>query len=143
MVRNRGKSQVSAKRGYYRIPRKSPANRIYGPLEDAVRAKFAEGWPKARIAREFRLNRRTVIRICTQRVPNPRRQRPVGPNAKQLRRPVNKFLRPSFIPEAPVFVPLIRCIGCGITIRRSIMRAHWPNCPAVREGHLSLEDCPV
>jgi hypothetical protein len=52
------------KRGYYRVPRNAPANRIDGPLADAVQAKFTEGWPKARIAREFRLNRRTVTRIC-------------------------------------------------------------------------------
>jgi hypothetical protein len=52
------------KRGYYRVPMNAPANRIDGPLADVVRAKFTEGWPKARIAREFRLNRRTVIRIC-------------------------------------------------------------------------------
>jgi hypothetical protein len=38
-------------RGYYRIPTKVPANRIEGALADAVRAKFGEGWPKARIAR--------------------------------------------------------------------------------------------
>lgn len=55
---------MNGKRGYYRIPRKVPANRIDGPLADAVRAKFDDGWSKARIAREFRLNRRTVIRIC-------------------------------------------------------------------------------
>jgi hypothetical protein len=52
------------KRGYYRVQVNFPANRIDGPLADVVRAKFAEGWPKARIARELRLNRRTVIRIC-------------------------------------------------------------------------------
>jgi hypothetical protein len=52
------------KRGYYRVPTKAPANRIDGAPADVVHAKFAEGWPKARIAREFRLNRRTVIRIC-------------------------------------------------------------------------------
>ena len=51
-------------RGYYRIPRKTPANRVEGPLAELVRDKFAAGWSKARIAREFRLNRRTVARIC-------------------------------------------------------------------------------
>jgi|HubBroStandDraft_6_1064221.scaffolds.fasta_scaffold82581_2 hypothetical protein len=55
---------MSMRRGYYRIPNNNPANRIAGPLSDAVLAKFKEGWSKARIAREFRLNRRTVIRIC-------------------------------------------------------------------------------
>lgn len=33
-------------------------------IEEAVRERFAEGWSKSRLAREFRLNRRTVIRIC-------------------------------------------------------------------------------
>jgi len=106
---------MGAIRGYYTIPKKFPANLIDGPLAEAVRAKFAEGWPKARIAREFRLNRRTVIRIC-------------APLART---------------QEPGAVPFIRCIGCGITIRRSIVRAHWPHCPAVREGRLSLNDCPV
>lgn len=112
---------MSAKRGYYRIPRKNPANRIEGPLAELVRAKFIDGWPKARIARELRLNRRTVIRIC-------------GSVARQSELPAHSSL--------PVLAPLIRCIGCGIEIRRSILRAHWPYCPAVREGHLSLNDCP-
>jgi hypothetical protein len=109
-------------RGYYRIPTKSPANRIDGPLAEAVRAKFAVGWPKARIAREFRLNRRTVIRICAS------------------------ANRPSELPTPslePASSPTVRCIGCGITIRRSILRAHWPNCPTVREGQLLLKDCPI
>ena len=48
-------------RGYYRVP-----NRVDGALADLVREKFAEGWPKARIAREFRINRRMVARICSQ-----------------------------------------------------------------------------
>jgi hypothetical protein len=52
------------RRGYYRIPKNNPANRIAGPLSDTVLAKFTEGWSKARIAREFRINRRTVITIC-------------------------------------------------------------------------------
>jgi hypothetical protein len=108
------------KRGYYRVARKTPTNRIDGPLADAVRAKFAEGWPKARIAREFRLNRRTVIRICA---------------------PLAESRSP--ILSQPALSSLVRCTGCGITIRRSILRAHWPNCPAVREGLFSLEECPV
>jgi hypothetical protein len=29
-----------------------------------VRERFAQGWSKSHLAREFRLNRRTVIRIC-------------------------------------------------------------------------------
>jgi hypothetical protein len=53
-------------RGYYRVPKKSPANRVDGALADLVRDKFTDGWPKARIAREFRINRRTVARICTE-----------------------------------------------------------------------------
>jgi DNA invertase Pin-like site-specific DNA recombinase len=53
-------------RGYYRVPKKNPANRVDGALADLVRDKFAESWPKARIAREFRINRRTVARICTE-----------------------------------------------------------------------------
>jgi DNA invertase Pin-like site-specific DNA recombinase len=53
-------------RGYYRVPKKNPPNRVDGALADLVRDKFAEGWPKARIAREFRMNRRTVARICTE-----------------------------------------------------------------------------
>jgi hypothetical protein len=53
-------------RGYYRVPKKNPANRVDGPLADLVRDKFADGWPKARIAREFHLNRRTVARICSE-----------------------------------------------------------------------------
>ena len=60
------------KRGHYRVPRKAPANRIEGPLSDVVRAKFAEGWPKARIARELRLNRRTAIRIGAPPAPHPK-----------------------------------------------------------------------
>ena len=120
-------SEVTAKRGYYRIPRKSPANRIEGPLAEMVRAKFAEGWPKARIARELRLARRTVIRICA---------------------PVSEPLNSSQQPEPPKLSPQtepnlrIRCRGCGIVIPESILRAHWPNCPAVREGRFSLKDCP-
>jgi hypothetical protein len=110
------------RRGYYRIPKNNPANRIAGPLSDAVLAKFKEGWSKARIAREFRLNCRTVIRICAS------------------------LNRPSELPTPnlePASSPTVRCIGCGITIRKSILRAHWPNCPAVREGQLLLTDCPI
>ncbi len=110
------------RRGYYRIPKNNPANRIAGPLSDAVLAKFKEGWSKARIARELRLNRRTVIRICAS------------------------LNRPSELPTPnlePAPSPTVRCIGCGITIRRSILRAHWPNCPAVREGQLLLTGCTI
>jgi hypothetical protein len=53
-------------RGYYRVPKKKPANRVDGALANLVRDKFADGWPKARIAREFRINRRTVARICSE-----------------------------------------------------------------------------
>ena len=53
------------KRGYYRVSKKCPANRIDGIFIGIIQTKFAEGWPKARIAREFRLNRRTVARICS------------------------------------------------------------------------------
>jgi hypothetical protein len=48
------------RRGYYRVPKKCPANRIDGIFAGIIQAKFAEGWPKARIAREFWLNRRTA-----------------------------------------------------------------------------------
>ena len=36
-------------------------------IAEAIVAKFHEGWSKSRIAREFRLNRRTIIRICARR----------------------------------------------------------------------------
>ena len=39
-------------------------NRVPPAIEEAVREPFADGWSKSRLAREFRLNRRTVIRIC-------------------------------------------------------------------------------
>jgi hypothetical protein len=39
-------------------------NRVPPAIEEAVRERFAQGWSKSRLAREFRLNRRTVIRIC-------------------------------------------------------------------------------
>lgn len=111
---------MNGKRGYYRIPTKVPANRIDGPLADAVRTKFDEGWPKARIAREFRLKRRTVIRICAATVRH----------------------EPPILPQQAL-CPLVRCIGCGIEIPKSILRRHWPNRPALRDGRFSLKDCPV
>jgi hypothetical protein len=109
------------KRGYYRIPTKSPANRVDGPLAEAVLAKYAEGWPKARIAREFRLNRRTVMRICA---PTDSRSNSVQDSSGPCETAV-----------------LIKCVGCGITIPKYILTAHWPNCPAVQSGRRSLEDC--
>jgi hypothetical protein len=118
-----------SRRGYYRIPAKIPANRVDGPLAEAVKAKFAEGWSKARIAREFRLNRRTVIRICTPTV--------------QVSRAVPLQLESSTPNQEPTSDSLIKCIGCGIEIPKHILRAHWGYCPAVRSGRLSLEDCPV
>jgi hypothetical protein len=36
-------------------------------IAEAIVAKFHQGWSKSRIAREFRLNRRTIIRICAGR----------------------------------------------------------------------------
>ena len=42
-------------------------SRVPKVIAEAIRAKFHEGWSKSRIAREFRLNRRTVIRICAGR----------------------------------------------------------------------------
>jgi DNA invertase Pin-like site-specific DNA recombinase len=53
-------------RGYYRLPKKKPANRVDGELAEIVRRRFAEGWPKTRIAREFRMHRHTVARICSE-----------------------------------------------------------------------------
>lgn len=44
---------------------RSSRNRIPAPVEEAIRTKYHAGWSKSRIAREFRLNRRTVIRICS------------------------------------------------------------------------------
>jgi hypothetical protein len=44
--------------------RRMPRSRIPRAIADVVRAKHREGWSKSQIAREFRLNRRTVIRIC-------------------------------------------------------------------------------
>lgn len=42
----------------------SSGSRVPTVIAEAILAKFHEGWSKSRIAREFRLNRRTVIRIC-------------------------------------------------------------------------------
>lgn len=44
-----------------------PWNRVPPAIEQAIRERFAQGWSKSRLAREFRLNRRTVIRICAVR----------------------------------------------------------------------------
>lgn len=44
--------------------RRTSWNRVGDPIREAACAKFQGGWTKSRIAREFRLNRRTVIRIC-------------------------------------------------------------------------------
>jgi len=41
-------------------------NRVPPAIEDAVREKFNQGWSKSKLAREFRLNRRTIIRICKE-----------------------------------------------------------------------------
>jgi hypothetical protein len=42
-------------------------NRVPPATEAAMYQDFKEGWTKSRLAREFRLNRRTVIRICRDR----------------------------------------------------------------------------
>jgi len=55
---------MAKRRGYYRIPKQRPGNKVGDALAEMVREKFRQGWPKARIARDFRLNRRTVMRIC-------------------------------------------------------------------------------
>ena len=39
-------------------------NRVPPAIEEAVYERFKEGWSKSKLAREFRLNRRTIIRIC-------------------------------------------------------------------------------
>ena len=39
-------------------------NRVPPAIEQAFYERFQQGWTKSRLAREFRLNRRTVIRIC-------------------------------------------------------------------------------
>jgi hypothetical protein len=36
-------------------------------LKDAVYEEFRQGWSKSKLAREFQLNRRTIIRICRER----------------------------------------------------------------------------
>lgn len=50
--------------GSSRSWRRTSWNKVPGPIRMAVLVKFEEGWTKSRIAREFRLNRRTVINIC-------------------------------------------------------------------------------
>ena len=40
------------------------ASRVPKVIADAIFVKYHDGWSKSRIAREFRLNRRTIIRIC-------------------------------------------------------------------------------
>ena len=42
-------------------------NRVPPVIEAAVYDKFKQGWTKSKLAREFRLNRRTIIRICRDR----------------------------------------------------------------------------
>jgi hypothetical protein len=44
---------------------RSSGSRVPIPIEEAIRTKYQAGWSKSRIAREFRLNRRTVIRVCS------------------------------------------------------------------------------
>jgi hypothetical protein len=39
-------------------------SRVPKVIANAILAKFQAGWSKSRIAREFQLNRRTIIRIC-------------------------------------------------------------------------------
>lgn len=46
-------------------PPRSSRSRVPTPVEEAIRTKYQVGWSKSRIAREFRLNRRTVIRVCS------------------------------------------------------------------------------
>lgn len=41
-------------------------NHVPRAIEEAVRQRYQEGWSKSRIARELKLNRRTVIRICKE-----------------------------------------------------------------------------
>lgn len=54
-----------SKRGYYRVEKRRSTRT--GPIfEEIIRLFHAHGWSKSRIAREFRLNRRTVIRICKE-----------------------------------------------------------------------------
>ncbi len=42
-------------------------NRVPPAIEEAVRERFEQGWSKSKLAREFRLNRRTIIRICASK----------------------------------------------------------------------------
>lgn len=42
-------------------------SRVPPVIAEAILTKFHEGWSKSRIAREFRLNRRTIIRVCAGR----------------------------------------------------------------------------
>ena len=44
----------------------APISRVPTVIAEAIVAKYNEGWSKSRIAREFRLNRRTIIRICAR-----------------------------------------------------------------------------
>jgi len=106
-----------SRRGYYRIPKKAPANRVDGALAEAVLAKYGDGWPKSRIAREFRLNRRTVIRICAP---------PVQVSPVPLLQPEPPDAAPA---SEPAPDPLINCIGCGIEIPIRGLREHWACCP--------------
>jgi hypothetical protein len=39
-------------------------NRVPPAIEEAVYERFKQGWSKCKLAREFGLNRRTIIRIC-------------------------------------------------------------------------------
>jgi hypothetical protein len=39
-------------------------NRVPPAIEESVYERFKQGWSKCKLAREFRLNRRTIIRIC-------------------------------------------------------------------------------
>jgi DNA invertase Pin-like site-specific DNA recombinase len=39
-------------------------NRVPPAIEEAVYEKFKQGSSKSKLARDFRLNRRTIIRIC-------------------------------------------------------------------------------
>ena len=46
-------------------------NRVPPAIEEAIRERFKQGWSKSRLAREFRLNRRTIIRICNSYAKTP------------------------------------------------------------------------
>ena len=39
-------------------------NQVPPAVEEAIRERFKQSWSKSKLAREFRLNRRTIIRIC-------------------------------------------------------------------------------